>query len=365
MVRMPEKLRTSFYTILVPPLFFLILHSNPNLLVMRKISIVLLSVCLTLVAFPQKYVQVWGDEFNTPGLPDSTKWDYEVGKLRNNELQYYTYKRYENARIQDTVLIIEARKEDYQGANYTSASLLSKYTGDWLYGKFEISAKVPGGIGTWPAIWMLPTYDEYGGWPKSGETDIMEYVGMNPNNLYYNAHYEGTDGSGHQSSGGLSITLSPFNRFIKFTLIWTPTKMEWYADDKLYQTYSKTSDDPRIWPFNKMFYLILNLAYGGSWGGMKGVDDTKLPHEFMIDYVRVYQLQDDIGPFSLKVEPATGGTVDVSPNQTDYPEGTLVTLNAKPEEGYVFDKWLHLNSANPVQLNLNKNWNVTPVFKKK
>ena len=92
-------------------------------------------------SFAQKYVQVWGDEFNTPGLPDSTKWDYEVGKLRNAELQYYTAKRAENARIQDTVLILEARKEAWLGASYTSASLVSRYKGDWLYGKFEFSGR--------------------------------------------------------------------------------------------------------------------------------------------------------------------------------------------------------------------------------
>ncbi len=257
---------------------------------MKLFILFLLVFCFTHQSYSQKYVKVWSDEFNTPGLPDTTKWDYEVGMVRNNELQYYTSKRYENARILDTTLIIETRKEAYLGASYTSASLISKFKGDWQYGKFEIRAKVPAGKGTWPAIWMLPSNEEYGFWPRSGEIDIMEYVGMNINNLYFTAHFEGTNGTGHQSSGGQTSTIPPYGRFVTYTLIWTPTKLEWYADGVKYWSYSATPTDPRVWPFNKVFYMILNLAYGGSWGGQQGVDDTKLPARFYIDYVRVYQL---------------------------------------------------------------------------
>ena len=331
---------------------------------MKKLIFSVVILCLAIQSFPQKYVKVWGDEFNTPGLPDTTKWDYEIGKIRNNELQYYT-RRAENARIQDTVLIIEARKEAFQGASYTSASLISRYRGDWLYGKFEIRAKVPGGKGTWPAIWMMPTDSEYGGWPKSGEMDIMEYVGMNPNNLYYTTHFEGTNGTGHQSSGTQTTYSQPYNRFITFTFIWSPAKLEWYADGVKKYTYNKPASDYRVWPFDKMFYMILNLAYGGSWGAQQGIDDTKLPHKFYIDYVRVYQLQESEGPFSLSIEPATGGTVEVSPKMESYPEGTMVTLTATPAEGYEFDKWLHVGSANPAQIEVNKDFTIIPVFVKK
>ena len=258
---------------------------------MKPSILLLLSFCFVIQAYSQNYVKVWSDEFNTPGLPDSSKWGYEVGKVRNNELQYYTSKRGENARIQDTVLIIEAHKESYKGSDYTAASLISRYKGDWLYGKFEISAKVPTGKGTWPAIWMMPTNDEYGGWPRSGEIDIMEYVGFQPSKLYYNAHFQGTDGSGHQSEGAEATYDQPYNRFIKFTLVWTPDKMEWFADDQLVHTYLKQSDNTKQWPFNKAFYMILNLAYGGAWGAQQGIDDTRLPHKFYVNYVRIYQLQ--------------------------------------------------------------------------
>jgi len=323
---------------------------------------------LIIILFPhflsaQKYVMVWNEEFNTPGLPDSTKWSYESGKIRNNELQYYTVKRLENARIEDSVLVIEARKEKYSGADYTSASIISKGIGDWKYGKIEISAKVPTGKGTWPALWMMPTNSEYGTWPRSGEIDIMEYVGFEPQYLHYTCHFEGTNGTGHQSSGIKSASIAnPFNKFIKFAIIWTPDKIEWYANDVKYFTYTKKSDDYRTWPFNKEFYLILNLAYGGTWGGTAGVDDTKLPHKFLIDYVRVYQWQESEGPFNLNILPSKHGKVEISPVMENYPENTEVFLTAVPDSGYQFKAWEYLSGANPLSLTVNKNTVVNPVF---
>lgn len=329
----------------------------------KLILLISLFVCsLTLSA--QKYVLVWSDEFNTPGLPDSTKWSYEIGKIRNDELQYYTSKRLENARVEDSVLIIEARKEKYNGADYTSADIVSKGIGDWKYGKVEISAKVPTGKGTWPALWMMPTNSEYGGWPKSGEIDIMEYIGVEPERLYYTCHFEGNvSGSTHQSSGTYSTKIvHPYNQFIKFSIIWTPEKIEWYANDVKYHSYTKRATDYRIWPFDKEFYLILNLAYGGSWGGYAGVDDTKLPHKFLIDYVRVYQLQDSEGPFKLNLQSAPHGKVEISPKLDFYPENTEVTLTAIPDSGYNFKAWEYMSGANPYKFTIAKNTTVTPVF---
>lgn len=328
---------------------------------MGKLQVIVFIICLSFQAYSQKYVKVWSDEFNTPGMPDSTKWDFLNQKGFNDEQEYYTKKESKNAWIEDTTLIIELRKEPYLSANYTSAMLVSKYKGDWLYGKFEIRAKVPAGSGSWPAIWMMPTDEEYGAWPKSGEVDIMEYIGVNPNNLYFTTHYQGITGT-HSQSGTFTTISQPFNKFVTFTLVWTPTKLEWYADNKLCHSYAKTADDPRIWPYNKMFYMILNLAYGG-WGG--AIDDTKLPHKFYIDYVRVYQLQETAGPFSLNIEPATGGTVEVSPKMDTYPEGTKVTITAIPADKYEFDKWLHVGSANPITIEVSKDITLIPVFKKK
>ncbi len=311
----------------------------------------------------QEYVLIWNDEFNMPGVPDSTKWAHEIGQLRNNELQYYT-DRYENARIEDTVLIIETRKEDYEGASYTSASLRSNGKGDWKYGKVEISAKVPAGKGTWVALWMMPTYSRYGSWPRSGEIDMVEYIGVEPENLFYNVHFEGTDGSGHQSheSGGIDDILHPFDQFIKFTMVWAPDKIEWFANDTKYHEYLNPDDDYRVWPFMEEFHLIMNLAYGGSWGGYDGVDDTKLPHKLLIDYVRVYQTRESEGPFSLEVIPSEGGTVEINPLLDTYPDSTEVTLTATPDKDYVFNSWKHMSGANPYTFTIRKNTVIMPSF---
>ena len=332
---------------------------------MIKTILILFILFSSISVFAQKYVKVWGDEFNTPGLPDSTKWNYEIGKIRNSELQYFTYKRPENARIEDSILVIEARKEQFEGADYTSASIITKGIGDWKYGKVEISAKVPTGKGTWPALWMMPTYSEYGGWPRSGEIDIMEYIGVEPQNLWFTTHFYGTDGTGHDSdgSGPVNTISNPFDQFIKFTLIWTPEKLEWYANDVKYHEYKKSADDSRVWPFDKKFYLIMGLSYGGKWGGMHGVDDSLLPHKFLIDYVRVYKLQETESPFSLTVEPANGGTVEISPQMDFYAENTEVTITAIPDSNYIFKAWRNQSAANPYTFTIRKNTTILPEFR--
>jgi beta-glucanase (GH16 family) len=139
-----------------------------------KITRFLIALIPFLIVPDQAYGQcrelVWADEFDAEGLPDSTRWSYEVGGggWGNNELQYYTHKRSQNARVENGHLILEARKETYQNRNYTSARLVTKLKGDWLYGRIEVKAKLPSGRGTWPAIWMMPTDGAYGGWPNSG-----------------------------------------------------------------------------------------------------------------------------------------------------------------------------------------------------
>jgi beta-glucanase (GH16 family) len=135
---------------------------------------------------------VWSDEFNYSGLPDRSKWGYDVGGhgWGNKELQYYTERRKENARVENGHLIIEARRDGSESNEYTSARLVSKGKGDWTYGRFEVRAKLPSGRGTWPAIWMLPSVKSYGGggWPDNGEIDIMEHVGFDPNVIHGSAH---------------------------------------------------------------------------------------------------------------------------------------------------------------------------------
>jgi len=332
---------------------------------MRRYLIVVATLLLAAGAYAQQWVKVWSDEFNTPGLPDTSKWSNEVGLIRNNESQYYTYRNIANTHIDDTTLVIEARKENYAGASYTSASLISRYNGDWLYGRIEVRAKIPTGKGSWPAIWMMPSESIYGGWPYSGEIDIMENVGYEPDNIYSTVHFLGTNGSGHQSNGGYVVRTAPYDTFYTYTIEWTPDKIDWFIDDVKVYTYNKPAgSDYRVWPFNERFYLILNLAIGGTWGGIQGIDPDIFPLKFYIDYVRVYTWQTSEGPYSLTLEPSTGGSVEASPQQEEYPAGTAVQLTAVPDAGYYFGGFLYMGNANPLAIQMTGDLTVTPLFYK-
>jgi beta-glucanase (GH16 family) len=332
---------------------------------MRRYLIVVAALLLAAGAYTQQWVKVWSDEFNTPGLPDTSKWSNEVGLIRNNESQYYTYRNIANTHIDDTTLIIEARKENYSGASYTSASLISRYNGDWLYGRIEVRAKIPTGKGAWPAIWMMPSESKYGGWPYSGEIDIMENVGYDPDNIYSTVHFLGTGGSGHESSGGHVVRTAPYDTFYTYTIEWTPDKIDWYIDDAKVYTYNKPAgSDYRLWPFSERFYLILNLAIGGTWGGIQGIDPDIFPLKFTIDYVRVYAWQTSPGPYSLTLEPSTGGSVEASPVLAAYPAGTAVQLTALTDPGYYFGGFLYLGNANPLEIQMTGDLSVAPLFYK-
>lgn len=235
---------------------------------------------------------VWDEEFNDEGLPDSTKWSYDTqGNSTgwgNNESQYYTEADSSNAWVKDGVLTITAKKHSIEGKKYTSARLITKGKGDWLYGRFEIRAKLPTGNGTWPAIWMLSTDNEYGGWPASGEIDIMENVGFDPDTIVGSAHtrkYNHTIGT--QKNARIACTTS-YKEFHTYSLEWEPKEYRLYIDDIHYFTFKNENKGFEVWPFDKRFHLLLNLAIGGNWGGAKGIDDTLFPHRFEIDYVRVY-----------------------------------------------------------------------------
>ena len=252
-----------------------------KLLNIFAISIFILFSVSNLIA--QSYQLVWSDEFNYTGLPDSQKWSYDVGAggWGNNELQYYTENRAENAYVEYGQLCITARHETYSGSDYTSARLVTTNKGDWLYGKIEVRAKLPSGTGTWPAIWMLPTDWEYGGWPNSGEIDIMEHVGYEPSKIYgtiHTADYNHTLGT--QQGSNLTVNDCETEYHV-YSIQWTPNKIEFYVDDTK-------------WPFDKRFHLLLNIAIGGDWGGAQGVDDMIFPAKMYIDYVRVYQQVADI-----------------------------------------------------------------------
>lgn len=232
---------------------------------------------------------IWSDEFDYTGLPDQTKWNYEVGLVRNNEKQYYTEKRLENARVENGHLIIEAKKETYKGSEYTSVSLITKNKEEWQYGRIEVKAKLPTGVGMWPAIWMLGKNISKVGWPQCGEIDIMENVGFDPLVIHANIHTEAYNHVKGTNKGNKITIEDPSKDFHVYAVNWSKEKMEFFVDDNLYFTFYNKNKTTKEWPFDQPFYLILNIAVGGGWGGQKGIDDSIFPQQMIIDYVRIYE----------------------------------------------------------------------------
>ena len=236
---------------------------------------------------------IWADEFDKPGLPDSTKWAYEVGGngWGNNELQYYTSRRAENARVENGKLIIEARKEAYQEKNYTSARLLTQGKTTWTYGRIEAFAKLPAGRGTWPAVWMLGKNIATAGWPRSGELDIMEHVGYDEGVIHGTVHTEAYNHGKGTQKGSMVTIKNVTTDFHLYAIEWTTDQIDFLVDNQVYYTVQKSAlgNSEAQWPFDQPFFLLLNVAVGGNWGGQQGVDDTIWPQRMEVDYVRVYQ----------------------------------------------------------------------------
>lgn len=236
---------------------------------------------------------VWNDEFDYKGLPDSTKWSYDTAGNEygwgNHELQFYTDHRLRNASVSDGTLKITAIKENWEGREYTSARLITKRKGDWLYGRFEICAKLPAGLGTWPAIWMLPSDNAYGNWPASGEIDIMEHVGYDQNKIHGTVHTQAYNHSIGTQRGKQIVIPTVSTDFHVYAIEWDEEKIDFYVDDQLFNTFENENKTFAEWPFDKPHHLIMNLAFGGDWGGSQGINDSIMPVSLEIDYVRIYQ----------------------------------------------------------------------------
>ena len=235
----------------------------------------------------------WFDEFDYKGLPDSTKWGYDIGGngWGNNELQNYT-NSINNASVKEGLLTITARREQREGSEYTSARLVSKNKGDFLYGRFEISAKLPVGKGTWPAIWMLPTDWSYGGWPASGEIDIMEHVGYDQDNVHMSVHTEAYYHSIGTQKTATKVIPGVSKEFHIYRVDWTPYSITGFIDGKQMFRFVNEGTGFKVWPFDKRFYILLNVAFGGNWGAAKGIEPQVLPQSMEVDYVRVYKMNE-------------------------------------------------------------------------
>ncbi len=256
----------------------------------------------------QDWELVWSDEFDGEAL-DTDKWSPNVWPPRkvNDEDQAYTA-RPENLRVEDGKLIIVAHKEDYEGASYTSGRVHTDGKGDFLYGRFEVRAKLPAGKGSWPAIWMLPsdpyrysTTCEVGedwqgsstcdAWPNSGEIDIMEHVGYQMGHIHGTVHNEAYYWAKWEQRKGRILIDGVDEDFHVYALEWTPERIDAFVDDSHYFTYINENSGWQVWPYDQPFHLILNIAVGGMWGRSGGgIDDEIFPLQMDVDYVRVYQL---------------------------------------------------------------------------
>jgi beta-glucanase (GH16 family) len=238
---------------------------------------------------------VWSDEFNYTGLPDSTKWKMDIGGhgWGNNEKQFYLDNSLENSFVKDGILHLVALKKEHDKNKYTSAKATTYQKFVLQYGKVEVMAKLPRGKGTWPAIWMLPESlrKKEEKWPLCGEIDIMEHVGKDPNMVHVSLHTEL-----YNHIKGTQITHferqnNVFDNFHKYGIEWDKDSISFFIDDKPFYT-TKKGENGRVaanegWPFDKPYYLILNLAIGGNWGGE--IDDSIFPCEMQIDFVRIYK----------------------------------------------------------------------------
>lgn len=243
----------------------------------------------TPIPVPDGWTLVWHDEFDGD-IINASNWTYDLGGggWGNGESQVYT-DRPENARVENGLLIIEARKEvnENGGSNFTSARLKTQGLQTFQYGRIEARIKVPEGRGFWPAFWMLGSNFPEVGWPDCGEIDIMEYVGREPDLIMGTMHGPGYAGA---------VGLSKWNRqefniaddFHTYAIEWDANQISWYFDGELYSTYTREDVGAREWVFDQPFFIILNLAIGGTLGGLV-MPDTPFPAQYQVDYVRVYQ----------------------------------------------------------------------------
>lgn len=227
---------------------------------------------------------IWEDDFNTDGTPDATKWGYNIGTgdngWGNNESQYYTDSP-DNVIVEDGVLKITARAEDFLGSDYTSSRLVTEDKFEFTYGRVEISAKLPTGAGTWPAIWMLGEDYATNAWPACGEIDIMEHVGNDQNTIHGTLHYPGN--SGGNGDGDSTVVDGVSNEFHTYEVIWSPAAITFLVDGTEFHSYVNSEDSS----FNSDFFLIVNVAMGGSFGG--AIDAGFVNSTMEIDYIKVYQ----------------------------------------------------------------------------
>jgi beta-glucanase (GH16 family) len=273
---------------------------------------------------------VWQDEFDGPEI-DRTKWTFDLGGhgWGNNEWQAYT-ERPENVRIEDGILVIEAREEQFVRRNYTSARLKTQGLHAWTYGRIEARMKLPYGNGIWPAFWMLGANIQQRAWPGSGEIDIMEYIGRDANRVYGTVHgpgYSGGGGIGHH----INMPAGTLNdEFHVFAIEWEENEIRWYVDDQ--QFFALTPEAvPGEWVFDHPFFILINLAVGGNWPGYPD-ESTVFPQFLLVDYVRVYQRPNG-ATGSVGSSPVHVGDIRLEADESDGEWRAAVIVTVLDAEG--------------------------------
>ena len=240
------------------------------------------------------WVCTWADEFDGETL-NTNHWNVEVNGDGggNQEAQYY---RAENVTVEDGHLTITAKRENYLGKLYTSGRINSRYKFDTRFGRVVFRAKMPGGRGTWAAIWMLPLFNRYGQWPNSGEIDILEYVGYDPGTIYTATHTKKFNHTKNNNPSFKRDVAGIEDDFHEYEMIWMPGEILILVDGYQYGQFRYipqfNQDVPHheVFPFHEDFFFIINLAIGGNWGGIQGIDTTIFPTQLKVDYLRLYQL---------------------------------------------------------------------------
>jgi beta-glucanase (GH16 family) len=238
----------------------------------------------------------WSDEFDVNGLPNNQNWGYDVGGdgWGNNELQNYTANDLDNASVENGKLIITAIKEASGTRQYSSARLVTKGKRDMKYGRIEIKAKIPAGRGSVSALWMLASQTTYGTtfWPDQGEIDIMEHVGFNPGIIHASIQTNIFNYT-IATQKTAKTTLPTFDKeFHIYRMDWTPDEIKAFLDDNEFFSFKRRQFAPwQEWPFHHPQHILVNIAIGGNWGGLNGIDDTIFPIRMELDYIRYYPLK--------------------------------------------------------------------------
>ncbi len=320
---------------------------------MKKVWLLIALTCIVMTGFSQEEVLVWSDEFDGSGPPDPAKWSYDLGAggWGNREVQTYTNST-ANSRQENGKLIINALK---YGSNWTSARLLTNNKFEFKYGRVVFRAKLPVGSGTWPALWMLGENFGTVGWPACGEIDVMEFVGKHPGQVQSALHTPSSHGNTVNFGKKLVPTCS--SEFHDYQVSWNYQRIEFRVDSLLIYAYSPSVRNTSTWPFDKPFFIIMNMAMGGNMGsdpqyetgGQKnGIDPTLTSATMEVDFVRVYQspvgIGDDQGNAGdpviekqLSYPNPTDGSLVITA-QGDWAKGTVYNMVGKAVYDFTRDE---------------------------